>query len=273
MTDHHGHTGDEAELRAVLTGEHPGMATMRRRMRHVPSTPRCKMCWAPFGGVGGGVLRHFGFSRYSGNPSICNFCIRQFHDNGVTGAEIPVTLLFADIRGSTGIGERVSPTAFHDFLRRFYALALDAVMANEGLVDKFVGDEVVALFFGGVTGPGHAAAGIAAAERLVERCGRADATPMGPIPVGAGVHTGEAYVGTSGPVGQAVDDFTALGDPVNAAARLASSAAAGEILVSVDALRAAGRETTPGERRTVEIRGRVGSLDVVVLRPGAGIPA
>ena len=85
-------------------------------------------------------------------------------------------------------------------------------MANEGLVDKFVGDEVVALFFGGVTGPGHAAAGIAAAERLVERCGRADATPMGPIPVGAGVHTGEAYVGTSGPVGQAVDDFTALGD-------------------------------------------------------------
>ena len=108
------------------------------------------------------VLRHFGFSRYSGNPSICNYCISQFHDNGVTGAEIPVTLLFADIRGSTGIGERLSPTEFHEFLRRFYALALDAVMAHDGLLDKFVGDEVVALFFGGVTGPEHAAAGIAA---------------------------------------------------------------------------------------------------------------
>ena len=93
---------------------------MRQRMRHVPSTPRCKLCWAPFGGVGGGVLRHFGFGTLSGNPSICNYCIRQFHENGVTGAEIPVTLLFADIRGSTGIGERLSPMEFHDFLRRFY---------------------------------------------------------------------------------------------------------------------------------------------------------
>ena len=91
--------------------------------------------------------------------------------------------------------------------------------------------------------------------------------------------SGETFAGVvyarqlSTTVGQAVDDFTALGDPVNAAARLASSAAAGEILVSVDALAAAGREAPSGDRRTVEIRGRQGSLDVVVLRPGAAVPA
>jgi adenylate cyclase len=259
----------DEDLRRVLTGEHPAMTKMRNRMRHVPSSPRCKMCWAPFEGLGGAVLRHFGFAKFSGNPSICTFCLKGFHENGVTGAEIPVTLLFADIRGSTGLGERLTPKEFHAFLNHFYRLALEAVMAHDGLLDKFVGDEVVALFFGGVTGPAHAEAGIAAAELLLERCARPDATPMGPIPVGAGVHTGEAYVGTSGPVGSAVDDFTALGDPVNTAARLASSAKAGELLVSADAAAAAGRAFEGHERRTIEIRGRQGLLDVVVLEPAA----
>jgi adenylate cyclase len=263
--------GDE-ELRLVLTGVHPVMTRMRRRMERIPSSPRCKMCWAPFEGVGGAVLRHFGFGRYAGNPSLCNYCLRTFHENGVTGAEIPVTLLFADIRGSTAIGERLPPKEFRAFLNRFYSLALDAVMAHDGLIDKFVGDEVVALFFGGVTGPAHADAAIMTAERLLERCGRANATPMGPIPVGAGVHTGEAYVGTSGPVGEAVDDFTALGDVVNTTARLASAAAAGEALVSLDAMTAAGRAPAHHEVRTIEVRGRAASLDVAVLGAGAAVP-
>ena len=255
-------------MRLVLTGVHPVMTKLRRRMERIPSSPRCKLCWAPFEGPGGAVLRHFGFSRFSGNPALCNYCIKNFHDVGVTGAEIPVSLLFADVRGSTAIGERLAPKEFHTFLNRFYALALDAVMVHDGLLDKFVGDEVVALFFGGVTGPDHAAAAIAASERLLDRCGRQDATPMGPIPVGAGVHTGEAYVGTSGPVGESVDDFTALGDVVNTTARLASAAAAGEILVSLDALTAAGRAPLDREIRTVEIRGREATLEVAVLQPG-----
>ena len=259
----------EEELRLVLTGVHPRMTRMRRRMERIPSSPRCKMCWAPFEGLGGAVLRHVGFGRFSGNPALCNFCLKQFREIGVMGAEIPVSLLFADIRGSTGIGERLSPKEFHAFLNRFYGLALDAVMTHRGLLDKFVGDEVVALFFGGVTGPDHAAAAVAAAERLLDRCARSDATPMGPIPVGAGVHTGEAYVGTSGPAGEAVDDFTALGDVVNTTARLASAAAAGEILVSLEALSAAGLGSGEREVRTVGIRGREATLDVAVLRPAA----
>ena len=85
---------------------------------------------------------------------------------------------------------------------------------------------------------------------------------MGPIPIGAGVHTGEAYVGTTGPEG-AVDDFTALGDVVNTTARLASSAAAGEILVTVAAAEAAEYETNGLERRNLEVRGRHEPIDVV----------
>jgi adenylate cyclase len=182
----------------------------------------------------------------------------------MSGVEIPVTLLFSDVRGSTAMGERLRPTEFHEFLDRFYRLASDAVLAHDGLVDKVVGDEIVALFFGGISGPDHAGAAVAAAVELAERAARADATPSGPIPVGTAVHTGEAFVGATGPAGT-VEDFTALGDVVNTTARLASAARAGEVIVSVAAAEAAGADSA--DRRTVEIRGRVEPVEVVVLRP------
>ncbi len=257
---------DEDELRAVLTGEHPTLLQFRRRLKRVPASPRCKLCAAPFGGPGGAILRHFGFGRFAGNPAMCDKCIRQFNSHGIAGTEIPVTLLFADVRGSTGIAERMRPVEFRAFLDRFYRIATGAIVAHDGLVDKFVGDEVIGLFFGGVTGPGHAAAGIAAAIDLMGRAGRNDATPMGPIPVGAAFDSGEAYVGGSGPKGM-IDDFTALGDTVNITARLASVAAAGELLISVRAADAARRPIDDSERRSLDIRGRQESVEVVALRP------
>ena len=204
----------EEELRAILTGDHPGLIGFRKRFRHVPSSPRCKLCAAPFEGVGGALLRHVGFGRFPGNPAICTNCITQWRKEGVGGAEIPVSLLFADVRGSTGIAERMRPAEFRAFLDAFYRIGTEVILRYDGIVDKLVGDEVIGLFFGGVSGPRHAIAAIEAARELVARCGRDDASPAGPIPIGAGVHTGEAYVGTTGPEG-AVDDFTALGDVVN----------------------------------------------------------
>jgi adenylate cyclase len=258
----------EQDFQAVLTGEHPGLTGRRNRLRRIPAFPRCKLCMAPFGGPGGLILRHLGFARFEGNPQLCNNCIVQFQRLGVRGAEIPLTALFADIRGSTGIGERLRPHEFSAYLQRFYDLAVSAVVSNDGLADKLVGDEVVALFFGGVTGPAHAAAAIAAGRELLRRAGRDDASDMGPIPVGVGIHTGEAYVGTVGTEG-AVTDFTALGDAVNTTARLVAQAAAGELTASVAAATAAGLDVTDLERRTVEIRGRTEPLEIVVLGAAA----
>lgn len=263
---------DEAEFRRVLTGEHPDLNRMRRRMGWIPTSPRCKLCKAPFEGLGGAILRHIGYARFSANPSLCVNCIQQFRKAGTLGAEIPVTLLFADVRGSTGIGERMRPAEFRAYLDHFYRAGSEAILRHDGLVDKLVGDEVIGLFFGGVTGPWHQLPAIRAALDLLERVARPDATPSGPIPVGAGVHTGEAYVGTTGP-SEAVDDFTALGDVVNATARLASAAAAGELLVSVAAADAAGWTAPDAERRTVEIRGRQESIDVLVLGSGMATAA
>jgi adenylate cyclase len=176
-----------------------------------------------------------------------------------------VSLLFADIRGSTGIGESMRPREFRAFLDRFYRLSSDAILRNDGLVDKFVGDEAIGLFFTGVSGPGHSAAAVGAARALLGAVGGQNASESGPIPVGAAVHTGEAFVGSTGSP-DAVTDFTAVGDVVNTTARLASEAAAGELLVSVEAAAAAGLEEEGLERRTVEVRGRSQPVTVLSLR-------
>ena len=154
-------------------------------------------------------------------------------------------------------------------LARFYRIGTDVILKHDGLVDKLVGDEVIGLFFGGVSGPRHARAAVAAAADLMSGVARRDASPIGAIPIGAGVHTGEAYVGTTGPEG-AVDDFTALGDVVNTTARLAGEAVAGELVVSAEAARAAGVEAAAGGTRSIKIRGR--SEPVTVLSFSMGDP-
>ena len=177
------------------------------------------------------------------------------------GATIECTMLFADIRGSTTIAEAISPTEFQHLLRRFYHEATEAVFSHDGSVDKFVGDEVVAMFFPLASGDRHAAQAVAAARDVLHRTGHAE--PGGPwLPVGAGVHTGDAWVGAIG------DDIhvelTAVGDAVNTAARLASAAAQGEILISDVTARAAGLSDAL-QRSPLALKGKAEQLDVVRL--------
>jgi adenylate cyclase len=125
---------------------------------------------------------------------------------------------------------------------------------------------LIGLFFGGISGPHHAAAAVAAAIDLTERAAQAYTKTSISIPVGTAVHTGEAFVGATR-LGTTDDDFTALGDVVNITDRLASAAVAGEVIVSVAAAEAAGLVTHDLERRSVEIRGRTDPIEVIVLRP------
>lgn len=250
-------------MRGYLSGEAPGLARSRRVFRHLPSAPHCKLCAAPFEGPGGAVLRHVGFARFPGNPAICGNCIKGLNKVGIYGAEIPVSLLFADIRGSTSIGESVGPAEYHAFLDGFYRIAAEAILRNNGMVDKFVGDEAIGLFFRGVSGTHHAAAAIQAARDLLNAAGRAHATQRGAVSVGAAVHTGDAYVGSTG-VGGVVNDFTALGDVVNTTARIAGEAAAGELLVSEEAVTAAGIDVEM-QHRIIPVRGRSRPVTVFSL--------
>ena len=231
---------------------------MRRINRAIPSEPRCKLCDNPFGPPGN-LMRFIGFGRSRLNRRICSGCIRAL-EKRPGGAEIELSLLFADVRGSTALAEQMGAEEFSQLMARFYVAAAAAVDRRNGIVDKFVGDQAMALFIPGFAGADHAADAIAAARELLTETGNDNGEPW--IPVGAGVHTGVAYVGTVGE-GDAFD-FTALGDSVNTAARLASSAGPGEIIVSSAAAAASQLDTAGLEARTLNLRGRTESVEAWV---------
>ena len=243
----------------MLTGSYPRLQRMRKMWGALPSPPRCKLCNAPFRGPGGAFMRAIRYGPSPLNRRLCKWCARAVHKHP-GGAEVEIWLLFADVRGSTAIAERMLPEEFSRLMSRFYGAAADVIDERDGIVDKFVGDSAVALFIPGFAGRDHAANAIAAARGLLERTGNDGPEPW--IPIGAGVHTGRSFVGTVGE-GDA-RDFTALGDTVNTAARLTSLAGAGEILVSVEAAAACDLETAGLERRTLDLRGRDQSVDAWV---------
>ncbi|HEY7018917.1 MAG TPA: adenylate/guanylate cyclase domain-containing protein [Gaiellaceae bacterium] len=248
--------------RQVLMGDYPRLQRMRRMWGVLPSPPRCKLCNAPFRGPGGLVLRALGYGSSPLNRRLCKWCLRGVHKRP-GGAEVEISVLFADVRGSTGLAERMPPEEFSRLLARFYGAAADVIDERDGIVDKFVGDAAVALFIPGFAGPEHAAAAVATARDLVEQTGSDGPSPW--IPIGVGVHTGTSFVGSVGE-GDA-RDFTALGDTVNAAARMSALAGAGEILISADSASAAGLDTTELEQRALDLRGREECLDAWVARP------
>ncbi len=192
---------------------------------------------------------------------MCSTCFDfMAHHHG--GAEIECSFLFADIRGSTTMAEGMTATSFRGLLDRFYSTATKVVFDHDGSVDKFVGDELVAMFPPLMSGERHAAHAIEAAQALLEATGHADAG--GPwVPLGAGVHTGLAWVGAVGDESHV--ELTALGDTVNTTARLASTAGVGEILVTIVTAEAAGLNAAGG-RRSLALKGKELPTDVLVLR-------
>ena len=103
-------------------------------------------------------------------------------------------MLFADVRGSTTMAERMSGEEFNRIMNRFYATATDVLIRSDAMIDKLVGDEVIGLFLPLFSGRQHARRAVQAARELLRASGNGDVG--GPwIPVGIGVHTGVAYVG------------------------------------------------------------------------------
>lgn len=246
--------------RRILTGTQPQMRVGRRLMRHLPADPRCKLCAAPFRGVGGSLMRLAGKGPWTRNPKFCSQCFKQLADHH-GGAEIGCSLMFADVRGSTTMAEVMRPSEVHELMDRFFDTAARVLVDHDAIVDRFVGDQAIGIFVPALTGADHARKAIDAAQALVAATRHSESRPW--IPIGAGVHTGIAFVGSVG--SGAHVDFTALGDTVNVAARLASAADPGEVLVTVDAARAAKFDAAGLERRDLALKGRSAPTSVVVL--------
>lgn len=200
-----------------------------------------------------------GHPRWPKNPKYCAGCFGMLRANH-GGAEVECSLLFADVRGSTPLAEGMSPRDFNRLMGRFYDTAFEILVNHDAFVDKFVGDEVIGILVPSMAGPTHAARAIDAATALLRATGHLDAG--GPwVPVGAGVSTGIAYVGS---IGKGPDtELTAMGDIVNTTARLASVAGAGEVLVTMAAAMAAGLPEGL-ERRSLRLKGKSEPTEVMV---------
>lgn len=213
--------------KALAEGFTPGLL-MRKFFRILPSSPRCGMCMAPFKGVGGILLKPLPFTSPSRkNPTWCKVC---FESAPIGGAEVPVGVMFADIRGFTSYSESRSPDEVARLLNRFYSVATDVFSKHDAVIDKLVGDEVMALFLPGFAGKDeYIPKMVHSAETLLRTVGYGgDGEPW--LPLGIGLDMGLAFVGNVG--SGDVKDFTALGDVVNTAARIQSTAKMGQIVMS-----------------------------------------
>lgn len=229
----------------------PMMRAMRGLMRTLPSSPRCGRCGAPFAGFGRFVVGPLGYKPSRKNPTVCASCVETSPPGGMT---MRTGVLFADIRGFTTRSESSDPEEMSVLLRRFYRCAED-VLFPDAIIDKLIGDEVMALYLPDVLRNvdqddvsevmlGHA-------RGLLAAIGYGSAE--GPFAeVGVGLDFGEAFVGNIGE--RALYDFTAIGDVVNTASRLQGQAKGGEIVLSERV--AAGLDGEVGRREELTLKGK-----------------
>jgi len=227
--------------------------------RLLPRDPRCKICASPFDGMGGLVMRTvFGRGRSELNPQFCSIC-EDYVKKHQGGAEVEMSMLFVDVRGSTALSERMTPMDFQKLINRFYVGVTNVIAEERGLVEKLAGDAVAAFWGAGFAGKNYVERTIRAAQKIRKNMEAQN------IPVGIGVHAGVAYFGAMGSE-DGLADISAIGDEVNTAARIASKAAAGEILVSKAALEQTHIDAGELESRVLELKGISEQVSVCVMR-------
>lgn len=237
------------------------LRSWRKFMRPIPRGPRCRLCYVPFKGFGR-IFGLAGFGPSRMNPSFCNVCERA----PLGGIEMEIGVLFADVRNYTAWSEACDPRTVAGLLNRFYAAATEVLIRHDALIDKLVGDQVMALFMPTLSGSDYRRTMIDAAVELLESVGAREGSEW--LPLGVGLDAGVAFVGNIGTA--SVRDFTALGDVVNTAARLQSAARAGEIVLSKRVYEAAGALPRGWRAVDLTLKGKAEPEPALVIDVAAG---
>jgi adenylate cyclase len=247
----------------ILKGESAlafGQRFGRRLFSLVPSPRRCKFCNAPFRGPYAGIFGFVGYTPSRKNPNICERCIERAPEGG---ALVPVSVLFADVRGYTSIAEQLSSVETTALLHRFYQAASGALLSHDAILGQIAGDEVMAIFVPGLAGSRFPRQAVQAAAALLQSIGYGT-TEGSWLDVGVGICTGEEYVGNVG--GGGFKDFTAIGDVTNTAARLQALAGGGEILMCGTTYDAVAGAYPVAEPRRIELKGKRSTVQSFRLR-------
>jgi PAS domain S-box-containing protein len=178
------------------------------------------------------------------------------------GKRSEITTLFADIRGFTTYSESLSPEELMSVLNRYIKMSADAVLEQEGTIDKFMGDAIMAWFNAPIPQPDHTLRAVKAALGIrdgLEALHR-ELPPEAHLSFGAGIHFGEAVLGLVG-TEQRVD-YSAIGDSVNTAKRIQENAAPGQILISESAYELVKRKIKVRDVDPIHAKGKSKPLKV-----------
>jgi class 3 adenylate cyclase len=250
---------------AILRGEHPlrfAQRAGRRAFALAPGSTRCKLCNAPFTGPSAVAFRICGYGQSRKNAQLCARCVESAPEGG---AVVPLSILFADMRGYTALTERLGTIEATALVNRFYEVASKAFLPFEGLLGQIAGDEVMAIFVPGLAGRTYPAKAVQAGASLLDAAGYGTSTSSW-IDVGVGIASGEEFVGNVG--GGGFKDFTAIGDVTNTAARLTSVAQAGEIVLDAATHAAVVGDYPAAEKELLALKGKGAAVEAFRLRFG-----
>ena len=230
-----------------------------------PSELHCHECGKPMTGIWGNMFRVMGSAPSSFSPKLCISCEKSARQYEI-GAEVELSMIFADVRDSTPLAESLDPTGFKEIIGRFYKETSKVLVERNAMVNRLMGDQVIALFVPRFVGENHAEAALEAAKNLLRVTGHGSGGEPW-IPVGAGVHTGVAYVGAVG-AAEGVTEIAVSGSEANLCARLSSKAAAGEILISEDSVKSGNLSVDGLENRLLDLKGVSEPVSVRVIKIG-----
>lgn len=180
----------------------------------------------------------------------------------VGGKQVFITVLFADVRGFTSYSEKHSPEELVAVLNQYLAAAADAVLAQEGTVDKFLGDAVMAWYNAPILQPDHTLRAVKSALGIREAIARlhSELPPEAHLDFGVGINYGEAVLGWIGTEKRL--EFTSLGDSVNTAKRIQENCAKNQILISKDAYERVKDDVDAKPFAPLTVKGKAQPLEV-----------
>jgi adenylate cyclase len=213
-----------------------------------PTQSRCKLCFFAFDQVGVQDRK-----RSQRNPYFCNKCDEYITENA-GGANVNISVIFVDVRSSVSIAEDMDPNDFRKLMGKYFYAATLSLLETEGFIIEFIGDAVAAIYPPGFSGD-YSSKAIAGAEKVLRA--KMPSLPNGDeLPIGVGVHTGIASIGTVQSALNGYLDVQPFGDNVNVASRLSGMALPGQALISEATLLAAEVETGGLNLKEYKVEGR-----------------